>query len=151
MYANAFTENDKLLTVGKVGAKEEMDFLKGVLKRQKDKTGIYLIAEHNNKIIGSADVDLFERRGKHIGDFGIRIVEGYRGMGLGKFLMAEVIKQAIQKLKPTPKIIRLEAFINNKPAISLYKKMGFKIVATIPKQREYKGKLIAEVVMLKYL
>ena len=150
-YANSFTENDKLLTVGKVSTKDEMDFLKGVLKRQKAKTGIYLFAEHNGKVIGSADIDLFNGRGNHVGDFGIRIVEGYRGMGLGKYLMSEVIRLAGKQLKPAPKMIFLQAFANNTPAIGLYKKMGFKTVARIPKMRTYKGKFVDEVVMLKFI
>lgn len=149
-YANSFTEDDKLLTVGKISVREETEFLKGVAKRQKEKTGIYLIAEHNGKIVGSADIDLFERRGNHVGDFGIRIVEGYRGMGLGKYLMSEVMRLAMKQLKPAPKILFLQAFANNKPAINLYKKMGFKIVAKIPKIRQYKGKLVDEIVMLKF-
>ncbi len=72
-------------------------------------------------------------------------------MGLGKFLTQEVIKLAKKELKPAPKIIKLEVYVNNKPAIGLYKKMGFKIVAKIPKQIQYKGKLIGEYIMLKYL
>ncbi|MGD0576756.1 MAG: GNAT family N-acetyltransferase [Candidatus Staskawiczbacteria bacterium] len=151
IYANSFTEDDKLLTVGKVSAKDEMEFLSGVLKRQKAKTGIYLFAEHDGRIIGSADIDLFEGRGNHVGDFGIKIVEGYRGMGLGKFLMAEVMRLANKQLKPAPKIIFLQAFANNKSAIGLYQKMGFKIVAKIPKMREYKGKLVDEIVMQKII
>ncbi len=150
-YNNSFTENDKLLTVGKVSAKEEKDFLSGVAKRQKEKTGIYLIAEHSGKIIGSTDIDLGKRREKHVGDFGIKIRDGYRGMGLGKYLMAEVMKLSMKQLKPTPKIFHLQVFASNKPAIALYKKMGFKIVAKIPKVREYKGKLVDEIVMLKFI
>ena len=63
----------------------------------------------------------------------------------------EVIKVARKELKPAPKIIKLEVYVNNKPAIALYKKMGFKIVGKIPNQIQWKGKLIAEFIMLKYL
>lgn len=83
--------------------------------------------------------------------FGITITQGYKGIGLGKYLMSEVIELVKKELNPKPKIIQLEVYINNKPAINLYKKMGFKIVAKIPKQIQYKGKLIDEFVMLKYL
>jgi ribosomal protein S18 acetylase RimI-like enzyme len=150
-YANSFSEDDKLLTVGKIGVPEEKDFLAGVLRRQKAKTGIYLLAQHNGKIIGSTDIDLMPRRGNHVGDFGIRIKKDYRGMGLGTYLMAEVIRRAVTQLKPSPKIIFLQAFANNTHAINLYKKMGFKVVAKIPKMRQYKGKLVGEVIMLKFI
>ena len=150
-YINSFGENDKLTQVEKISEKQERDYLESAIKRQKNKTGIYLFAEHEGKIVGATDFNLGRFRGNHVGKFGIRIREGYRGMGLGTYLISEVIRMAIENLKPTPKILRLETFENNKPAISLYQKIGFKIVARIPKQREYKGKLIAEVVMLKYL
>jgi len=41
----------------------------------------------------------------------------------------------------------LEVYVNNEPAIKLYKKMGFKRVARIPKHIQYKGKLIDEFIM----
>jgi len=66
------------------------------------------------------------------------------GLDFGK----EILKLAKKELKPKPKIIRLSVFSTNKPAISLYKKIGFKIVAKIPKQISYKGKFIDEVIML---
>ena len=40
--------------------------------------------------------------------------------------MKEIIKLAKKELKPKPKIIRLGVYSINKPAISLYKKFGFK-------------------------
>ncbi|PIV12707.1 MAG: GNAT family N-acetyltransferase, partial [Candidatus Nealsonbacteria bacterium CG03_land_8_20_14_0_80_36_12] len=47
-----------------------------------------------------------------------------------------------------PKIIRLSVFPTNKAAIGLYKKLGFKKVAKISKQIQYKGKLVDEIIML---
>jgi len=58
---------------------------------------------------------------------------------------------AKKDLKPKPKIMKLTVFENNLPAIRLYKKMGFKRVARIPDELQYKGELIAHLVMLKYL
>ena len=150
-YMNSFNENDLLLSVGKTNAKEEIEFLNGVLKRQKNKTGIYLIAEHNGKIIGTTDIDLMHGRAKHVAEFGIRIKDGYRGIGLGNYMMSEVMKRSIKKLKPTPKMFYLQAFAKNAPAIDLYKRMGFKLIARIPKEREYKGKLVDGVIMTKLI
>jgi ribosomal protein S18 acetylase RimI-like enzyme len=62
-------------------------------------------------------------------------------------LAKEVIKLAQKKFEPTPKIIKLEVLINNTPAQCLYKKIGFKKVARLPKQIQYNGKLIDELVM----
>ena len=62
--------------------------------------------------------------------------------------MAEVLRLAKKNL-PGLKVFWLDVFENNKPAIALYKKMGFKIVGKIPKQIQYKGKLIGEYIMIK--
>lgn len=144
-------EDAKILINKKTTLKEEKEFLEMMLKGMEDRTRIYLVAECGNKIIGSASIELDRWRRNHIGKFGITIIYNYREIGLGKYLMSEVIKLAKKELKPKPKIIQLEVYINNKPAINLYKKMGFKIVGKIPKQVQYKGKLISEFVMLKYI
>lgn len=136
---------NKRLTV-----KEERDFLERMLRGAKTGTATYLFAECDGQIVGSTDVELGNWAKNHIGTFGIIIRNGFRGIGLGKHLMSEVIELSKKQLKPKPKIIQLEVFAINKPAVSLYKKMGFKIVAKLPKQRQWKGKLMDELVMLKY-
>jgi len=91
-----------------------------------------LLAEDKNKIVGISSVELRKDRESHVGEFGISIRKEYRGIGLGKKLMKEVLKLAKRELKP--KIIRLSVFSENKIAPNLYKKFGFKEVARIPKQ-----------------
>jgi len=93
-------------------------------------------------------IELGKERQNHVGGLGISIRNGYRGIGLGEYLMKEIIKLTKKELKPKPKIIRLSVLPNNKPAIGLYKKCGFKKVAAVPKQMQYKGKLLDEIVML---
>ena len=72
-------------------------------------------------------------------------------MGLGSYLMKKILNLAKKELRPKPKIIRLSVFPTNKVAIKLYKKYGFRKVATIPDQLQYKDRLISEVIMLLYL
>ena len=48
-------------------------------------------------------------------------------------------------------MIDLKVYTNNKAGIALYKKMGFKQVAKLPKQMQWKNKLIDEFVMVKYV
>lgn len=151
-FINSFVEEEaKILVNQKMSLKEEKKWLDGLLKDIKNKKKVFLIAEHNSRIVGSAGVELGMWRKSHIGEFGITIRQGYREIGLGKYLMGEIIKSAKKELKPRPKIIRLTVYINNKPAIKLYEKHGFKKVAKIPKQIQYKGKLIDEIIMLLYL
>ena len=144
-------EDAKLLNDKKSTLKDEMAFLERMFKGVKSKTMVYLFAECDDKIVAGASVKLNPMRKNHIGEFGIAISDGYRGNGLGKYLMAEIIKLAKTNLKPIPKMIQLMVYTNNKPAIALYKKMGFKIVAKLPKQMQWKGKLVDEFTMIKYL
>jgi RimJ/RimL family protein N-acetyltransferase len=144
-------EDAKILMGKKQTLKDEKGFLEKNIKGMRDKTKVYLLAEHNNKIIASTSITLGREKSNHVGGFGISIRNGYRGMGIGEYLMSEIIKLAEKELKPKPKMIRLEVYVNNKPAINLYKKLGFKIVAKLPKQIQWKGKLIDEFVMIKFL
>lgn len=144
-------EGAKILLNQKLTFKEEKKWLEDTFKQVKKHKEVFIVAEHNNRIIGNTGINLDRGIRNHIGNFGISIRNGYRGIGLGKYLMEEIIKLGKKELKPKPKIIRLSVFANNKPAISLYKKYGFKKVAAIPKQMQYKGKLVSEIMMLLYL
>ncbi|MFH1657353.1 MAG: GNAT family N-acetyltransferase [bacterium] len=135
------TGNKKTLT-------EEREYFKSIISKIKKQEQVYLLAEKSGKLVGSSSVDLKTERQNHIAELGITILKDYRGIGLGAYLMKEILKLAKKELKPKPKIIRLGVFANNKIAISLYEKMGFKIVAKIPKQLNFHGKLIDEIVMI---
>jgi RimJ/RimL family protein N-acetyltransferase len=153
-YVNSLVgESAPILLNKKLSLKEEKEWLKKELKEIKNHKRVFLVAEagEDNKIIGVTGIFLGRNRQSHVGEFGISVRKGYRGMGLGTYLMGKILKLAKTELKPRPKIIRLSVYPNNKPAIRLYKKLGFKRVARIPKQIEYKGKLIDEIIMLKYV
>lgn len=144
-------EEAMLLLKNPKSIKEEQEFLKDTLKKIKNKKVICVVAECNDKIIGLSDMEILKERSDHMANFGISIINGFRGMGLGKAMMEEIIRLAGTDLKPKPKIIKLTVFETNLPAIKLYKKMGFKKVARIPDELQYRGKLVTHLVMLKYL
>jgi len=148
-FINSLTEEQvKILMNKNLSLKEEEKWLEEKLNKIKSHKKTFLVAEYNNIVVGTTGIELGIGRKNHIGNFGITIRKGYRGIGLGKYLMGEIIKLAKKELKPKPKIIRLSVFATNKPAIGLYKKYGFKKVAIIPKQLKYNGKLFNEVIML---
>lgn len=144
-------ENAKITMNKKLSLKEEKAWLEMILSRTKRHKSIALLAESNkNKmVVGTILIHLDRGRMSHIGRLGITIRKGYREMGLGSYLTQKIIKLAKKELRPKPKMIRLSVFSTNKPAIKLYKKYGFRKVAIIPKQLEFKGKLFDEVIMLK--
>ncbi|MFH1894605.1 MAG: GNAT family N-acetyltransferase [Patescibacteria group bacterium] len=151
-FINSFVDEDAQIMMNeKVLLEEERKWLKAKLESIKKRKAVFLIAEHNNTVAGTTGIDSGIWRQSHVGNFGITIKKGYRGIGLGTYLIEEIIKLAKKELKPKPKIIRLDVFPTNKPAIRLYRKCGFKKVAKIPRQIYFKGKLHDEIIMLLYL
>ena len=151
-FINSLVEENAQIDMNKkISLKEEKKWLEARLKSIRKHKTVFLVAEDNEIIVGTTGIDLGFWRHSHVGRFGITIKRGYRGMGLGSYLIKEIIKLAKKDLKPKPKIIRLSVLPTNKPARELYKKAGFKKVAVIPKQMEFRGKLRDEIIMLLYL
>lgn len=141
-------ENAQIALNKRLSLKEEKEFLKNTLRQIKKHSGVFIVAEYNGIVVGTAGITLKGNRQNHIGEYGITIRKDYRGIGLGDYLTMRIIKLAKKQLKPAPKFIKLSVFSTNKPAINLYKKCGFKKAAEIPNQMEYKGKLVGETIML---
>ena len=151
-FVNSLVEEKAMILINsKKSKKDEQEWLKESLQEIRKDKGVRLVAESNGEIVGNSGITLLKESKNHIGEFGISIKNGYRRIGLGKFLMAEVIKSARKKFGKKLKIIRLSVYRGNQSALALYQKMGFKQVAVIPKQVQHKGKLIDELIMLKYL
>lgn len=151
-YINSLVEEDLMISLNKKQTlEEEKEWIERNLQNVKEKKTVLLIAKNAEKIVGISEVELKKGREGHVGEFGISIRKGYRGKGLGKKLMANVLDLSKKELNPRPKIIRLSVFSENKIAQNLYKKFGFKEVARVPKQLEYKGKFIDEIIMIKEL
>lgn len=148
-FINSLVKEDAMILINsRKSRRDELQWLKGVLKAARSFKEVRLVAEHNGKIVGNAGIALKQERENHLGELGISIRQGYRGMGLGKFLMNRIIKLAKRQLRGL-KIIRLAMYPGNRAAAGLYKKMGFRVVAKIPKQIQYQGKLIDKMIMLK--
>lgn len=142
-------EKAMILLCREKSLKEEKEWLKEKLKNVKNKIEVILVAEHKDKIAGISHIMLRKEKESHVGELGISVRKEFRGIGLGKKLMTEIIKLAKKELKPRPKILRLSVFATNKIAQNLYQKFDFKKVARIPKQFRHEGKFIDEIVMIK--
>ena len=82
-----------------------------------------LVALHEGKVIGWCDISSLDRPVfAHIGSLGIGVIDGYRGMGVGRALMKTALAEAKQK-----GLTRIELTVreNNIRAINLYKDLGF--------------------------
>ncbi|MEK7075258.1 MAG: GNAT family N-acetyltransferase, partial [Patescibacteria group bacterium] len=115
----------------KLKLKDEEKYLNDQLERIKNKETVQLLIFVNNKLSGISSIDLGKRIQSHIGNFGISIAKEFRGKGLGKLLMKNVLDQATTNIRDL-KIITLEVFAENKRAMSIYENFGFKKYGKLP-------------------
>lgn len=130
---------------------EEKKWLESVLHQVRLSKMIMLVAENENRIVGGSAVSLLSECRDHVAEIGISILKDFRNHGLGSFLLKEIIHGAKDQLKPRPSIIRLSTFSVNRNAVSFYESNGFRAVACIPKQFQFRGEFVDEVVMLYFV
>ncbi|MGG1575136.1 N-acetyltransferase family protein [Fictibacillus sp. NRS-1165] len=87
--------------------------------------GLLLVAEVQEKVIGLLNFQLSTRKKfSHQGMFGMSIQEPYTEQGIGSSLLQHLLEWA--KKDERVEKISLEVFSNNKRALHLYEKFGFK-------------------------
>lgn len=102
---------------------DEFDFTAEQEEEYIKNAALFLLAEIDGRIIGSATLDRSHlSKLSHTAEFGVTILKAYSGQGIGSTLLKKVIEWV--ELNNVEKI-NLEVFEDNVPAISLYKKFGF--------------------------
>lgn len=129
---------------------DETKYVQSKVELINKKESVHLLAFIDNNLAGSSDIDLQSRIKKHQGLFGIIIDKKYRGEGIGKILMGQVLKEAKKNIK-TLKIVVLEVLGNNSIAQNLYKSMGFIEFGRLPGGIKHRGKFVDEILMYKNL
>ena len=134
----------------KVTLKEESKWLRTAIERIRKKESIYLLVEAEGEIVGSSSIDLGpEESGKHVGFFGIALLESFTGIGIGTRLTKYIIEKARESLKI--EIVRLNVFSNNIRAYKMYRNLGFHEIGRIKRGSKIKGRYSDDVIMVKYL
>jgi ribosomal protein S18 acetylase RimI-like enzyme len=113
-----------------VTRKEELRFLRAVVRGVAQKDAVNVAAFVNGRLVGNCEVK--RRRTKdehHCGVFGIAILAGFRGIGIGERMMAEALRGA---RAIGISLVELSVFANNAVAVHLYEKMGFCRAGVIP-------------------
>lgn len=142
-------ENTFILVQDQKTLEEESEYIQNCLKLMKENKAVYIYAVKDEEIIGVVDVRRERDKMSHVGLMGITVTKPFRGQGLGKILMAEVTEQAKSVLGLD--VVRLTCFAENKPAIGLYEKMGFKEYGRLPKALQHQGEKMDQVEMYKEL
>lgn len=125
-YVNTISDESDFLTFGvgefNISLKEEEKILEDYLARE---NAIYLIATHENKIVGSLNFSGGTRsRISHTGELGVSVLKEYWGNGIGTSLIKYLINWAEES--GIIKKINLGVREDNAKAIGLYKKLGFR-------------------------
>ena len=90
---------------------------------------VMLLAKCDGKIVGCASLNRLPRRMKHRGDFAISVTKEYWNKGIGSQLLNNIIAFAKEN---NIEVIDLQVRSNNKNAIHLYEKYGFKKIGEHP-------------------
>lgn len=90
--------------------------------------GFYsLVACADGEVIGQIGLRTFPNRPRrrHVGDIGMMVRDDWHGKGVGTALMQAAVDLADKWLNLAR--LELEVYIDNEPAIGLYKKFGFQV------------------------
>ena len=125
-YVNEIAGESDFLTFGpgefNITVEKEKEILEGYLYSNNK---IYIIALIDDEIVGSLNFGGGHRpRIMHTGEFGVSVSKRYWGLGIGKELIKYLIDWAHDS--NVIKKINLRVREDNKRAIELYKKLGFK-------------------------
>ncbi len=88
-----------------------------------------LVAELDGRVVGSLTLHVEANpRRRHTGGLGMGVHDDYQGRGVGSALVAAALDLADNWLGLER--LELTVFVDNAPAIALYKKFGFEIEGT---------------------
>ncbi|MCK8061480.1 MULTISPECIES: GNAT family N-acetyltransferase [unclassified Fusibacter] len=140
------TESDNL-TFGEgefnMTLEEEEKFIEGLISSDNE---VMFIAEKDDQIIGQIHYSGGKRnRTKHYGEFGITVKNECWGKGVGKSLIQEMIKWA--EASRYCEKINLKVRDDNYKAITLYRKMGFKVEGLLKKDMKINGVFVDNLFM----
>lgn len=122
--------------------------LENKIREIANKNAIAVAAIYNNEIIGTCNISRIGGRGWHVANLGVMVDKDFRHEGIGQALMEFVLGKAKNL---GLKIVTLDSFINNEPATSLYRKLGFVEYGRLPNAFLRQGQYFDEIKMYRQL
>ncbi|MEK7562723.1 MAG: GNAT family N-acetyltransferase [Patescibacteria group bacterium] len=149
-YFNSLVDERSFTTHEYWTKKRMQEWMKLHLDKIKKKTEVRLVVEIKGQVVGHAKIDIEEKPAlRFIGDLGIGLRKEARRRGIGEKLLRVVITEAKRVMRI--KVVVLDAFAKNIPAVNLYKKFGFKTAHILKKVRIFHGKFYDQIHMVKYV
>jgi len=148
-YNKVIRETDFLANFRRVSLEKERKWLKNVLDQMKKKNMVHIVVEVDGKIVGSCGIEReTQDTRKHVGKFGIALLQDFTRLGIG----TKLAKTALKIAKDIGiEIIQSSYFSKNIASRKLHKKLGFKVVGRLPKSRKRNGKYSDEIIVYKIL
>jgi putative acetyltransferase len=87
-----------------------------------------LVAVRDGMVVGNIGLERFQGRRGHVAGIGMGVHDAWCGRGIGSRLLLEILNVADDWLNL--KRIELTVYVDNAPAIALYKRNGFEIEGT---------------------
>lgn len=137
-------ERKYLLMVEAPPLAEMESFVRRIIESQW--TQFYAI--EGDRVVGWCDVIPHARVGTcHVGSVGMGVVKSHRRKGIGEKLLSCSLNDAFKK---GLKRVEMEVFSSNRPAISLYQKLGFQIEGTKKNARLLDGHFDDFIIMARF-
>jgi ribosomal protein S18 acetylase RimI-like enzyme len=109
---------------------EEAEWFGRLYRRVLEGTSVAAVAEEQGTAVGLCTVDQRQPtvETQHVGVVGLLVAKPWRGQGIGKSLLRQVIEQS----RGTFEILTLSVFLSNTHARGLYRSVGFKAWGVLP-------------------
>lgn len=88
----------------------------------------FLVAECDGRVVGGISLHWFQGRRAHAGTLGMSVHDEYQGRGIGSRLLDAILDLADNWYNL--RRLELEVYVDNDPAVALYRKAGFRIEGT---------------------
>ena len=146
-YINTLIKEDTYLLVKKqVTLKEETHWLANQYQLQKKGGQLFLKVLAEDRLIGTGFAQSGFGRNQGNVNLGLALLKPWRGKGIGRMLLEELIVRSMKKWHP--KNIYLHVISSNKRAQKLYKTVGFRLIAKLPEWFEYHTHYLDEYLLI---
>ena len=107
-----------------------------------------LVAMLDGRMVGHADLTQYPGRRSHVGNIGLIVHDDFHGRGIGSALMAALVDVSDNWLNL--RRLELVVYVDNEPAIRVYRKAGFEVEGT-KRAEAFRGGAFADAYLMARL